>query len=179
MSSGISGGPVEHAGNLYHYLYAATRVMELLETDRHVHAVRLEGLFDVPDEDVIDVTVERESEIELIQVKWSATSMRLQPTEFWQIAQRLWANARKVSSRGWRPRILIYTNRQLSQTLQKQWGVLQSWRNLSQEQLIRVFTEDSEDNVITQVKRELSSVTGEDTKNVVTYTFSNRYQNPF
>ena len=89
MNSQMSGGPAEHAGNLFHYLYAATRVMELLEPDRNVHTVRLEGLFGVPDEQILDVVVEGDSEIELIQVKWSATGRKLAPKDFWQIAKRL------------------------------------------------------------------------------------------
>lgn len=169
ISLPTSGGPAEHAGNLYHYLYAATRVMELLEPDRHVHIVRLEGLPDVTDEHVLDVVVEHESNIELIQVKWSAESRSLGPTDFWQIAKRLWSNAQQVDLRVWRPDILIYTNRRLSRSLQAQWALLQSWKNLSPDHLIHVFTEDSKDKIVTQVKGELSGVTGEDPKNVVTF----------
>lgn len=78
-----TGGPSGHAGNLFQYFYAANRVMELLDPDNHVRGIRLEGLYDVPDEEILDVTVEYESEIELIQIKWSATGRRLQPAAVW------------------------------------------------------------------------------------------------
>ncbi len=168
-SRSCGGGPSEHAGNLYHYLYAATRVMELLEPDQRTNAIRLEGLFDVPDEQVIDIVVERESDVELIQVKWSASSSSLSPADFWQIARRLWSNAKQVDLRGWRPHILIHTNRRLAHSLQKQWELLQRWKGLSQDQLDHIFTEDSNDKIITQVKKESNDVTGKDPKDVVTF----------
>jgi archaellum biogenesis ATPase FlaH len=172
LSTHSGGGQAEHAGNLFHYLYAATRVMELLEPDQHVHTVRLEGQFDVPDEQILDVVVEGDSEAELIQVKWSATSRRLAPKDFWHIAERLWSNARRVGSRGYRPRMLVYTNRQLSPELQRQWEVLQRWKNLSQEQSVSVFAEDGDDPTIIEIRKTLNSLTGRDTKDLVAFVQS-------
>ena len=58
LSASSGGGPAQHAGNRFHYLYAATRVMELLDPERRVHAVRLEGLQDGSGDDIVDVVVE-------------------------------------------------------------------------------------------------------------------------
>ena len=69
----IAGGPAQHAGNLFHYLYAATRAMELLQEERGVLSVRLEGLGGgAAEEDALDVVVERDNAVEFIQIKWSS-----------------------------------------------------------------------------------------------------------
>lgn len=66
------GGPAQHAGNRYHYLYASNRVLELLDPDSDVIGVYLEGTgTNVSDEDAVDVCVERRDATELIQVRWA------------------------------------------------------------------------------------------------------------
>jgi hypothetical protein len=82
----LSGGPAQHAGNQYHYLYAANRILEMLDRDSDVAVVHLEGTSSTAaGEDAVDVCIERNDAVELVQVRWSGVPDRrqLQPAEWW------------------------------------------------------------------------------------------------
>ena len=130
-----TGGPPQHAGNQFHYLYAATRAMELLQPDSGVFSVRLEGFGSGGSaEDALDVTVERRDIVEFIQVKWSSSQL-LQPSDCWKIVKQLWSDAQQQNTTGRVIEITLFTNRSASQKLRRQLHQLELWKSQSEQDL--------------------------------------------
>lgn len=139
----IAGGPAQHAGNLFHYLYAATRAMELLQQGSGVLSVRLEGsgTGGVAD-DALDVVVERANAVEFIQVKWSSSQL-LQPAQCWGIVKHLWESAQQHDAASRSVQITLFTNRSVGLNFRRQLDRLRKWRALSRQDLRDVLDNDS------------------------------------
>ncbi len=128
------GGPAQQAGNVLHHLYAATRVLELLDPDTWgVRAVYLEGLdTGSAEEDAVDVAVDRYDALELIQVRWSQRPQErvLQPGEWWKAIGRLWTFSRAVPLQGRALDLKVHTNRSASPVLREQKRLWEEWAGL-------------------------------------------------
>src|SRR5688572_13190789 len=126
-----------HAGNDYHFLYAALRAMNLIDRDESSSWISLEGMQQLPDSAKLDVAVGHHSLVELVQVKWTSrpdsTTSNIGAPEFWGIISSLW-NARDGRSLEEVERtVSLRTNRSLSNELREQWQLLQDWQNLTDE----------------------------------------------
>jgi len=131
------GGPSQHAGNIYHYLYAATRVLELLDPEAPARAIHLEGLgTESAEEDIVDVAVDRYEALELIQVRWSQRPENtLQPHEWWEAIGRLWKRGGAITAKGRALELKVNTNRSASPVLQQQKRLWEEWAHLDDSEL--------------------------------------------
>ena len=118
----MPGGPSQHSGNRFHYLYTASYIVDLLDPDSGVTSVWLEGFPESVDEDILDVVIETEATtLKAVQVKWSQAGA-LAPSDAFNIYARLWSNKTITDHVVGSTSLVIATNQPISSYIDAQSG---------------------------------------------------------
>jgi len=154
----MPGGPSQHGGNRFHYLYAARYIIDLLDPKSDVCSVWLEGYPDAIDDDILDVAIQAGTTLKAVQVKWSLDGT-LTPSDAYEIFSRLWSNKAITDHAVGSTSLVIATNRNLSPRLQEDLEVARLWGTLDSAELASRFAAPDIGPIETRLKEGLTKVT--------------------
>lgn len=154
----MPGGPSQHGGNRYHYLYAARYLVDLLDPNSDVRSVWLEGYPNAIDDDILDVAIETRTTLKIVQVKWSLDGT-LYSSETYEIFSRLWSNKSIADRAVGSTSLIIATNRNIAPELKDELEVAPEWAELDSVDLASILEDPDIDQTKSRLKIGLIKVT--------------------
>lgn len=154
----MAGGPAQHGGNRYHYLYAARYLVDLLNPNFDVSSVWLEGYPGASDDDILDVAIETGTTLRVVQVKWSQDGT-MYSSEAYKIFSRLWSNKSIADRTVGSASLIIATNRNIAPELKAELEVASQWGGLDSVDLASILSDPDIGQTESRLKLGLINVT--------------------
>ena len=154
----MAGGPAQHGGNRYHYLYAARYLVDLLNPNLDVSSVCLEGYPGASDDDILDVAIEMGTTLRVVQVKWSLDGT-MHSSEAYKIFSRLWSNKSIADRTVGSASLIIATNRNIAPELKAELEVASQWAELDSVDLASILADPDIGQTESRLKLGLIKIT--------------------